>query len=134
MGDYGFKAHVLYIWWIVFLCDASVYECMRAYFGCMYMFCKYINCLCSTRFLLTVNILCSSILELITIYITIYKLIFVTINIIGWLLTPPYSVKMLSFSHNYKLYCWHVKTQNYLNKDSVRLSLARSLLSESHFL
>jgi len=33
------------------------------------MFCKYINCLCSTRFLLTVNILCSSILEVIKIYI-----------------------------------------------------------------
>ena len=33
------------------------------------MFCKYINCLCRTIFLLTVNILCSSIPEVIKIYI-----------------------------------------------------------------
>ena len=64
----------MYIWWIVCLCVASVYECMRAYIGCMYMFCKYINCLCSTRFLLTVNILSSSILEVIKIYIYIYTI------------------------------------------------------------
>jgi len=53
----------MYIWWIVCLCDASVYECMRAYI--VYI---YINCLCSTRFLLIVNILCSLILEVIKIY------------------------------------------------------------------
>ena len=42
------------------------------------MFCKYINCLCSTRFLLTVNILCSSILEVIKIYIYITSLTLVS--------------------------------------------------------
>ena len=41
------------------------------------MFCKSINCLCSTRFLLTVNRLCSSILEVIKIYIYIYIYLYV---------------------------------------------------------
>ena len=51
----------------MFICEISTI--LRAYIVCMLMFCKYINCLCSTRFLLTVNILCSSILEVIKIYI-----------------------------------------------------------------